>query len=175
MDAAQVAGIARWVTEAGLAGAAEPELLRGFCERLAAAGLPVARVNILIDTLHPIHEGRLFRWRRDQLDLDPIIEYGRTDQGGEAAEGWRRSTYYHLSQSGEDMLRRRIGPGHAADFSILEELQAEGQSSSTASRPMVLLGQWMPSIHHGRQMPQADSPTGRWRPCAISHPPWRLP
>jgi adenylate cyclase len=128
MDAAQVAGIARWVTEEGLAGAAEPELLRGFCERLAAAGLPVARVNILIDTLHPIHEGRLFRWRRDELDLDPIIEYGRTDQGGEAAEGWRRSTYYHLSQSGEDMLRRRIGPGHAADFSILEELQAEGQT-----------------------------------------------
>ena len=128
MDAAQVAAVARWVTEAGLAGAAEPELLRGFCERLAAAGLQVSRANILIDTLHPIHEGRVFRWRRDQQDLDPIIEYGRTDQGGEAAENWRRSTYYHLSESGEDMLRRRIGPGHAADFSVLEELQAEGQT-----------------------------------------------
>jgi adenylate cyclase len=61
MDAAQVAGIARWVTEAGLAGAAEPELLRGFCERLVAAGLPVCRTNMVVDTLHPVHEGRAFR------------------------------------------------------------------------------------------------------------------
>ena len=129
MDTAQAAGIAKWVTEAGLAGMSELELLRGFCTRLTGEGLPLSRVNIIIDTLHPIHEGRVFRWRRDDQDnLDPIVEYGRTNVEGQAAENWRRSTYYHLWSTGEDFLRRRIGPGQIEDFSILADLRAEGQT-----------------------------------------------
>jgi len=129
MDTGQTAGIAKWVTEAGLTGMTELELLHGFCHRLVAGGLPVARVNIVIDTLHPIHEGRVFRWRRDdQGDLDHMVEYGRTNVGGEAADNWRRSTYYHLLMSGENFLRRRIGPGHVEDFPVLADLRAEGQT-----------------------------------------------
>jgi adenylate cyclase len=132
MGSTQAAAIARWATEAGLAGAAEPELLRGFCERLVAEGVPLTRANVIIDTLHPIYEGRAFRWRRDQTDLDPVVEYGRTDADGEAAENWRRSTYYYLFSTGEDMLRRRIGPEHHADFTVLEELRSEGQTDYLA-------------------------------------------
>jgi adenylate cyclase len=133
MDSGKAADIARWVTEAGLTGMTELELLHGFCHRLVAGGVPVARVNIVIDTLHPIHEGRVFRWRRDdQGDLDHIVEYGRTNVGGEAAANWRRSTYYHLLMSGEDFLRRRIGPGHVEDFSVLADLRAEGQTDYLA-------------------------------------------
>ncbi|MFC1457813.1 adenylate/guanylate cyclase domain-containing protein [Microvirga arabica] len=129
MDSGKAADIVRWVTEAGLTGMTELELLHGFCHRLAAGGMPVARVNIVIDTLHPIHEGRVFRWRRDdQGDLDHMVEYGRTNVGGEAAANWRRSTYYHLLMSGENFLRRRIGPGHVEDFSVLADLRAEGQT-----------------------------------------------
>jgi adenylate cyclase len=128
-QAANAANIAKWVTEAGLTGMTELELLHGFCNRLVAGGVPVARVNIVIDTLHPIHEGRVFRWRRDdQGDVDHVVEYGRTNVEGEAAANWRRSTYYHLLVSGEDFLRRRIGPGHVEDFSVLADLRAEGQT-----------------------------------------------
>lgn len=133
MDTAKATKIARWVTEAGLAGAAEQELLHGFCNRLVAAGLRVARVSMVIDTLHPVYEGRAFRWRReDQANVEPVVTYGRTNVEGPAAENWRRSTYYHLLQTGEDMLRRRIGPGYAADFSILNELASEGQTDYLA-------------------------------------------
>jgi adenylate cyclase len=132
MEAAQVASIAKWVTEAGLAGVAEPELLHGFCDRLVEAGSSIARVNMVVDTLHPIHEGRAFRWRRDEVNLDPIIEYGRTNVEGEAADNWRRSTYYHLTQTGDDMLRRRIGPDHPVDFTVLDELRSEGQTDYLA-------------------------------------------
>ncbi|WP_414474681.1 adenylate/guanylate cyclase domain-containing protein [Microvirga sp. M2] len=129
MDRRQASGTARWVTEAGLTGMTELELLHGFCNRLVAEGFPVARVNIVIDTLHPIHEGRVFRWRRDdQGDLDHVVEYGRTNVEGEAATNWRRSTYYHLLTSGQDFLRRRIGPGHVEDFSVLADLRREGQT-----------------------------------------------
>jgi hypothetical protein len=51
VNAARAADIARWVTGAGLAGTAEPELLQAFCARSVAAGLPLAHVNMLIDTL----------------------------------------------------------------------------------------------------------------------------
>src|SRR3954447_22550501 len=48
---------AAWVIQAGLAGVPELDLLRGFCERAVATGLPIARAQVLVDTLHPIHEG----------------------------------------------------------------------------------------------------------------------
>jgi len=133
MNDVEVASIAKWVTEAGLTGMSELELLHGFSDRLVAGGLPVARVQIIIDTLHPIHEGRVFRWRRDdQEGLEPIVEYGRTNVEGQAADNWRRSTYYHLLLSGEDCLRRRLGPGYPEDFSILKDLRTEGQTDYLA-------------------------------------------
>ena len=87
MDDASAKEVGAWVTAAGLAGATEPELLRGFCERAAAAGLSLARALVLVDTLHPVHEGRVFRWRRDPTDERLVVEYGRTSEDGEAAEG----------------------------------------------------------------------------------------
>ena len=56
--------IAAWLTQAGLAGESENAIVDGFCERCVAAGLPVGRAHVFIDTLHPVHEGRLFRWGR---------------------------------------------------------------------------------------------------------------
>jgi adenylate cyclase len=61
MNDASAMEIGAWVTTAGLAGATELDLLHGFRERAAAAGLQLARALVLIDTLHPIHQGRVFR------------------------------------------------------------------------------------------------------------------
>ena len=133
MNDASATEIGAWVTAAGLAGATEPDLLRGFCERAVAAGLPLARALVLIDTLHPVHEGRVFRWRRDPApDERTVIEYGRTSEGGEAAESWRRSPFYHLLETGGSALRRRLARGDPADFPILEELRAQGQTDYLA-------------------------------------------
>jgi hypothetical protein len=49
-----------WVTDAGLAGSSEAGLLRGFCERASAAGLPIVRAVVIIDTLHPFTRGGSF-------------------------------------------------------------------------------------------------------------------
>jgi adenylate cyclase len=132
MDAAQATKLVGWVTEAGLAGVSEPDLLRNFCDRLREMGFPLTRVNMAIDTLHPVYEGRVFRWRRDQGGVQPVAEYGRTNEGGEAAAHWLRSPYHHLNQTGEDMLRRRVGEEHHADFPVLEDLRLEGQTDYVA-------------------------------------------
>ncbi len=126
MDGGAVEAISAWVVDAGLAGTTEVELLHGFCARLTAAGLPLCRGMVLIDTLHPIHEGRVFRWRRDDTTVPSTLEYGRTNQGGEAAENWLRSPFYDLVQTGAASLRRNFTAGDPADFPVLEEIRGDG-------------------------------------------------
>jgi hypothetical protein len=54
MNQVALSELARWITEAGLAGKSETALLDGFCRRAVAAGLPLARAMVIIDTLHPV-------------------------------------------------------------------------------------------------------------------------
>src|SRR5215475_3535397 len=66
-----------WLVKAGLRGESEAALVSGFCERAVAAGLPLSRALMFIDTLHPVYEGRLVRWGHDPSQ--PVVhEYGRT-------------------------------------------------------------------------------------------------
>jgi adenylate cyclase len=111
MTEAQIAELAAWVVEEGLADRSEPDLIGGFCDRLSALGLPLVRVVAFIDTLHPVYEGRAFRWDRGTSGATPT-DYGRTTDG-EAAERWRASPFYRLLQSGESLLRRRFAPGES--------------------------------------------------------------
>ncbi len=108
--------LAGWVTEAGLIGRTESELMAGFCQRAVEAGVPLARAMVILDTLHPIYEGRVLRWRADLPDAVEAVDYGRTNEG-EAAENWQRSPFFHLLQSGEKVMRRRLVAGDAVDFS----------------------------------------------------------
>jgi len=131
MTEAEREAIAAWLAKRGLAGAAETELLNEFCERCERAGLPLARGVTFIDTLHPIYEGRGFRWRNDGIEESAYFEYGRTTEG-EAAANWRRSAFYHLLNTGGDELRRRLAPGAPVDFMPLESMQAEGHTDYVA-------------------------------------------
>lgn len=132
MKDADIQRIGAWLTERGLQGAGESELLNGFCDACRAAGLELERVIVLIDTLHPVHEGRAFRWRSVGMgDEDAITEYGRT-QEGEGSAAWQRTPFYHLVTSGGDELRRRIGFGDPQDFSILQEMAELGQTDYIA-------------------------------------------
>lgn len=119
--------LADWLIRRGLEGLPEPELLRLFCEKGAAAGLRVDRALMLIDTLHPIREGRVFRWRADGAEEAAVRDYGPSNQG-EAAESWQRSPFFRLWQSGGEELRRRIGFGEAADYAVIQEMKDEGHT-----------------------------------------------
>ncbi|HYM02663.1 MAG TPA: adenylate/guanylate cyclase domain-containing protein [Stellaceae bacterium] len=125
MNDGDVTKLADWVVGAGLAGASETALLGEFCRRATAIGLPVARAIVVVDTLHPILEGRAFRWRSDSPLETAVTEYGPTTEG-EAAERWRRSPFYHLLESGQSMLRARLRAPETPDFQTFDELRAEG-------------------------------------------------
>jgi adenylate cyclase len=127
MKTVDVDRIADWIAHRGLEGAQEADLLREFCEKCNAAALPISRALAIIDTLHPVHEGTVFRWRDDNVEEEAATQYGRTTEG-DAAEFWRRSPFYHLLQSGGEELRRRIGFGDSADFPIVQDMKDEGHT-----------------------------------------------
>jgi adenylate cyclase len=126
-----LSAIAEWIIAAGLAGKSETVMLAEFCRRGIAAGLALARAAVIIDTLHPVHEGRAFRWRREDEGDAELIEYGPTSEG-ELAETWRASPFFRLLETGDAVLRRKISPSDGSEFRQVAIFAAEGMTEFVA-------------------------------------------
>ena len=126
-----LSAIADWVIAAGLAGKSETAMLDGFCQRAVGAGLPIARAGLIIDTLHPIYEGRVFRWHSDDNSAPELLEYGPTNEG-EAAASWQASPFYRLLQEGGSVLRRHLFPTETPEFPGLVDHQKAGMTDYLA-------------------------------------------
>jgi adenylate cyclase len=135
-----------WLTKAGLHGEPEATLVNGFCERAVAAGLPISRALLLIDTLHPVYEGRLVRWGYDPSE-PAVREYGRTHLPGGTADlhlsgvyfeqsdlvaRWRASPFFRMLQTGESLLRRRLTAESEAEFPVLRDYRGTGMTDYIA-------------------------------------------
>jgi adenylate cyclase len=123
-----------WLTGAGVAGTSEADIVSGFCRRCLDGGLPLGRCIVFIDTLHPVHEGRLYQWDHNAAELR-LLEYGRTDPAvleasgssdNEAVDRWRRSPFYRMLQTGELSFRLRLDAGTVKEFSLLPDWLAAG-------------------------------------------------
>jgi adenylate cyclase len=125
MELAPRLHLMNWLTGQGLSGASGNDLVRGFCERCRAAGLDLSRGLVFIDTLHPIFEGRGFRWNDTETNESDSFEYGPTGEG-DAAKNWRRSTFFHMLENGHDEMRIDLADCASFDFSVIDELAAKG-------------------------------------------------
>src|ERR1700682_2045575 len=114
-----------WLVKQGLTGLPENDLIRGFCVRCRAGGLDISRASVFIDTLHPIFEGRGFRWNDTETNESDMFEYRSTSEG-EAAQNWRRSIFYHMLESSLDELKIDFADRASLDFSLIDELAAKG-------------------------------------------------
>jgi adenylate cyclase len=142
MDEKLLSQLPAWLTEGGLAGVPETDIVTRFCDHCVAAGIPLGRAHVFIDTLHPVHEGRLFRWGYGP-DESPMHEYGRTSFEGpdatgavaldsQATEVWRRSPFYSMVRTGASLLRRRLASDTKDEFSLLPEWYAAGVTEYVA-------------------------------------------
>jgi len=125
MELAPRLQLINWLVSQGLTGLPENDLIRGFCERCRAGGLDLSRGLVFIDTLHPIFEGRGFRWTDTETNEADSFEYGSTSTG-DAAQNWRRSTFYHMLENGHDELRIDLADCATLDFSMIDDLAAKG-------------------------------------------------
>src|SRR5258708_2031027 len=114
-----------WLVSQGLTGLPENDLIRGFCERCRAGGLDISRPRVFIDTLHPIFEGRGFRWNDTETNESDMFEYRSTSEG-EAAQNWRRSIFYHMLESGIEEIKADFDDRASLDLSLIDELDASG-------------------------------------------------
>jgi adenylate cyclase len=130
MDDAQFAEIACWISEAGLRGIDETTLMTDFCTRLVAAGLPLARAQVFIDTLHPTYGGRSYAWQAAKARTT-ATDYAQLDDP-EMQERWQRSPFYRLIESGEPTMRRKLTPETIAEFPVFTDLFQSGMTEFIA-------------------------------------------
>jgi adenylate cyclase len=114
-----------WLVSQGLTGLPEPELIRGFCERCCDGGLHLSRGMAFIDTLHPIYEGRGFRWNDQPSNESDTFEY-RSSAEGEAARNWRRSVFHHMLENGDDEMQLDLADKASLRFSLIRDLLDNG-------------------------------------------------
>jgi adenylate cyclase len=142
MNDAVFTELSAWLTQAGLAGTSEIEIVSGFCERCVAAGVPVARALMFVDTLDPVHEGRLLRWGYGPT-ASPLVDYGRTHLDAlapsnsefldvDAAQRWRETPHYKMLQTGDSFLRRRLDVTATDEFPTLSDFLAAGMTDYVA-------------------------------------------
>lgn len=130
MDDAQFAELVAWISEIGLSGHDEATMLTEFCARIVAHGLPLARAQVLIDTLHPIYGGRVYLWQAAK-GAATVSEYGPANEG-EALARWQKSPFFRLLETGCSALRRRLTNESGAEFPLLGELYATGMTEYVA-------------------------------------------
>ena len=114
-----------WLAHQGLTGLPENDLLRGFCQRCRAEGLELSRGLVFIDTLHPIFEGRGFRWNDTETNESDVFEY-RSTSSGDAAQNWRRTVFHHLLERGHNEIGIDLADCDKLDFSMIDEIAAKG-------------------------------------------------
>jgi len=136
--------VADWLMRTALAGEPLESMVQGFCERLAAAGVPVARVHLSLSMLHPLYDALSFTWARGQA----IEIEGLRKKNGVPPERFLRSPYYHLISNKLEHIRRRLTDAGATEFPIFDDLRAQGMTDylafiqSFGSEKQGMLGSW---------------------------------
>lgn len=122
LDSAEVQAVSNWLIDQGLMGAGFESMLSGFCERVAAAGVPLQRGLIAMRTLHPSVDAQTFTWRRGGEMQSERFFLDRRDE-----LNWQRSPLRYMLETQNYVLRRRLDDDITVqEFPILQELRANG-------------------------------------------------
>ncbi|PBB99260.1 MULTISPECIES: adenylate/guanylate cyclase domain-containing protein [unclassified Mesorhizobium] len=114
--------VADWLNQSVLAGNDLETLVKGFCERLAAAGLPLKRVHLSFSMLHPLYDALGFTWVRGRgLEIESF-----RNEPGAPSDRFLTSPYYHLLSNKLDHLRRRLDPSLPSEFPVFDDLRLIG-------------------------------------------------
>jgi adenylate cyclase len=121
-SAADVDAVIDWIAQQGLASDDLPDLLRGFCERLVALGVPLWRGHMSIATLHPTYEAVAASWRRHQG-----LKEDRYQHGSSLGRDWQQSPLHHQVEQRILRMRHRLDLGEGIGrFPVLAVFRDEG-------------------------------------------------
>ena len=116
-----IRAIADWLIDGARSAPLPQQVLSQLCDRLVACGIPLWRVAVFVNTLHPQIIGRRFIWRPG---ADVEIAEGRFGLFDTAE--FRENPVARVYATRTAIRRRLADPGCVMDFPILQELRADG-------------------------------------------------
>ena len=117
----EIVALTDWICAEGLLRVSLEDLLQGFCERLAAAGLPLMRGYLSAQTLHPRISGLGCSWRPGEGIRTDVYIYSP-----EPSPEYLESPIKHLLDSGLDDLRVVLTNDEPSVFPVCEGFRREG-------------------------------------------------
>ena len=104
------------------------ELVARLARQLLAAGMPVARMNLMVRTLHPQVMGRSYLWSKD---VDAVEERALSHDRAQE-EAFLESPFVPVFEGRGGARRRLEGPDAVLDFPILRDLREQGATDYVA-------------------------------------------
>ncbi len=121
--------VADWLMSQALIGTDMERLIEGCCQRLRSAGIPLLRASLGFRTLHPLFAAITISWHRDH----GLHTEGHAHETYAVSEGWRKSPFFHMLETGIPFLRRRlVGDEAMTDFPVLTEFRDGGATDYLA-------------------------------------------
>ena len=144
--------VADWLMKSALAGEDLDTIVSGFCERLAAAGLPLARIHLTFSVLHPLYRATGFTWHRGKGVTAESYRHVQTNQ----KDRFATSPYFYLLNNKLDHIRRRIDEIGAVEFPVFEEFREQGitdylafTQSLDSKTGQAMMGSWSTDLADG--------------------------
>src|SRR5215207_1346112 len=120
-----------WLTDGARSAVRAEDLVRELCHRMVGAGLPLWRVAVIVNTLHPDVIGRAVIWQADTGVKVTAATYDflETDE-------YRTSPVVAVRDSLQPIRRHLANWDCPDDFPLVKELRAEG-ATDYAAIPLV--------------------------------------
>jgi len=128
MPTPEIRAAVDWLIDGARSAPLPQQVLAQLCDRLVACGIPLWRVAVFVNTLHPQIIGRRFVWRPG---AEVEISEGRF--GLFDTPEFRENPVARVYATRKAIRRRLADPGCPMDFPILQELRAEGVNDYLAS------------------------------------------
>jgi adenylate cyclase len=119
MNALDFQKITDWLIDGARSSASPPQMMAETCERLVEAGLPLWRVGVFVQTLHPDIFGRSFTWRPGTE-----VVVGTADFGIQDSPEFISSPLAIMYDRGQE-VRYRLDDPASLRFPFFDNMRAE--------------------------------------------------
>jgi adenylate cyclase len=133
MNAIELHKIIDWLIDGARSSSSPPQMMAELCERLVQAGLPLWRVGVFVQTLHPDIFGRNFIWRPGAEVVTGTAGFDLLD-----SPGFVNNPLAIVFGKGQE-VRCRLDDPESKRFPFLDEMRAEGVTDYIAL-PLMFIG-----------------------------------
>ncbi|MDA1059822.1 MAG: adenylate/guanylate cyclase domain-containing protein [Proteobacteria bacterium] len=115
------AHLADWVVRKGVHRGTIDSLVEGFARRLIEAGIPLSRMNFMVQVIHPLNQVAFWVWfvNADMFSFRP-------PRGQTSDQRFGNSPFKVVFETGQPLRRRLTGDNMVLDFPVLQDLIDNG-------------------------------------------------